>query len=66
MESEIFGPDVPHTTVLQQNHQKNDVGCIMEEEEKILWRKWEFLCYTVSSSEDIYLRNKNLLTTAQP
>ena len=29
MESEIFGPDVPHTTALiQQNHQKNDVGCI--------------------------------------
>ena len=29
MESEIFGPDAPHTTALiQQNHQKNDVGCI--------------------------------------
>ena len=29
MESEIFGPDAPHTTAfIQQNHQKNDVGCI--------------------------------------
>ena len=39
MESEIFGPDMPQTTVLQQNHQKNDVGCINGRRRDRVWNQ---------------------------